>query len=296
MSTELPRLHSQIEFPTEAASAVSASRDCSVVRVAPGGGWSSAADRTAVEEPLQVCLDGAPFAVIMRTPGDDADLVAGFLLSESVIGSWTDVSALGPALDPHGQPRHNVIDVHRTPEACAHRGLVARGVTTSAACGLCGRQQIESLRVHTAPVPMRWRVEAEVLHALSATVRARQQGFEATGGLHAAALFDSAGALLAVAEDVGRHNAVDKVIGRRMRAGALPLADLGLFVSGRVAFEIVQKAALAGLGLIVAVSAPSSLAVELATASGITLVGFARDRRFNVYAHPERVVLGDPQP
>lgn len=296
MSTKLPRLDPHIEFSPEAAPAVTSVRDCPVVRVATGGGWSSAADRTAVEEPLQVCLEGEPFAVIMRTPGADDDLVAGFLLSESVIGDWSDVKALGPAIDARGQPRHNVIDVRRTPEAAAHGGPVARGVTTSAACGLCGRQQIESLRLDMAPLPKSWRVEIEVLHALSSHVRARQHGFEATGGLHAAALFDSTGALRTLSEDVGRHNAVDKVIGRQMRAGALPLADLGLFVSGRVAFEIVQKAALAGIGLIVAVSAPSSLAVELASASGITLVGFARDRRFNVYAHPERVVLGDPQP
>lgn len=292
MSTKLPRLDRVFVSPPETGASAPSVRDCSVVRLESGGGWSSAVDRTAVEEPLQVTVDGVPFAVIMRTPGDDADLVAGFLLSESVVRGWGDVETLAPALDDRGQPRHNVIDVRRTPRAREARGVIGRGVTTSAACGLCGRQQIESLRLDIPPIPVSWRIDAEVIHAMPSRVRARQHRFDATGGLHAAALFAQDGSLATVAEDVGRHNAVDKVIGGRLRAGAMPLDNVGLFVSGRVAFEIVQKAALAGLGLIAAVSAPSSLAVELAVASGITLVGFVRDRRFNVYSHPERVLQG----
>lgn len=292
MSTKLPRLDAVVVSSEDPSTSLPLAAACTVHRVQAEGSPALASDHTAIEEPLQVCVDGAPFAVIMRTPGDDADLAAGFLLAESVIAGRDDIETLGPLVDEHGRARHNVIDLSRPPAVRAARGALARGVATSAACGLCGRQQIDSLRIDRPPVPVAWHVDAELVHALPARVRARQHRFEATGGLHAAALFTARGEVMAVAEDVGRHNAVDKVVGRRLREGTLPLADVGLFVSGRVAFEIVQKAALAGVGLVVAVSAPSSLAVELAQACGITLVGFVRDRRFNIYCHPERVQHG----
>lgn len=235
-------------------------------------------------------VDGQPFAVIMRTPGEDDNLVTGFLLAESVIRSWDDVEALEPARNAEGHFLHNVMEVRRTARARQERGSVARGVATSAACGLCGRQQIESLTLDLPPIPITWQMTSDTVHALPDALRRHQHRFAATGGLHAAALFTPDGTLLPASEDVGRHNAVDKVIGHQVRLGRLPLCDVGLFVSGRVAFEIVQKAALAGVGFIAAVSAPSSLAVELATATGITLAGFVRDRRFNVYSHPARIV------
>jgi FdhD protein len=247
-------------------------------------------DHVAVEAPLEVRLNGEPFAVIMRTPGDDDALALGFLLSESIIegadevaetASWPDDAALG-----------NRINVVLTPEA-TNRATAAldgrRRVAMSSACGLCGRVTIDSLRREGASIPIRWSVPAAILHALPPSLRATQQGFDETGGVHAGGLFGRDGALVTSAEDVGRHNAVDKVIGRMLREGRLPLEDMLLAVSGRVSFEIVQKALIAGIPLVAAVSAPSSLAIECAEIGGLTLAAFVRDGRCNVYTHPERI-------
>jgi FdhD protein len=247
-------------------------------------------DCVAVEAPLEVRLNGEPFAVIMRTPGDDEALALGFLLSESVIeggddvaetASWPDDAALG-----------NRINIVLTPGA-AHLAAAAiagrRHVSMSSACGLCGRVTIDSLRREGTPIPVQWSVPASVVRALPSILRATQRGFEETGGVHAAGLFGRDGALITSAEDVGRHNAVDKVVGRMLREHRLPLENALLAVSGRVSFEIVQKALIAGIPLVAAVSAPSSLAIECAEIGGLTLAAFVRDERFNVYTHSERI-------
>ncbi len=244
-------------------------------------------DRVADEAPLEVRLNGEPFAVIMRTPGDDEVLALGFLLSESVIDgseniaeivSWPDDPALA-----------NRINVVLAADAAAAAVAGRRRVAMSSACGLCGRVTIESLRHDGVSLPIQWSVAAAVVRSLPSTLRATQRGFDETGGVHAAALFDRAGALVTSAEDVGRHNAVDKVVGRMLRERRLPLEDMLLAVSGRVSFEIVQKALIAGIPLVAAVSAPSSLAIECAQIGGLTLAAFVRDERFNVYTHPGRI-------
>ncbi|MDE3156592.1 MAG: formate dehydrogenase accessory sulfurtransferase FdhD [Acidobacteriota bacterium] len=253
---------------------------------------SRARDVAAVEEPLEIRLQGEPFAVIMRTPGDDVALAAGFLLAERVIAGAGDLTSIAPCRYATGADEGNVLQVTLAPaRAAALPGLLAsrRRIQMNASCGLCGRLTIASLRADVPPLAAGWTMSAGVVAALPARLRPAQAGFEATGGLHAAALFTPRGEMEAVAEDVGRHNAVDKVIGRRLLAAGLPLSSRALMVSGRASFEIVQKALLAGIPLVAAVSAPSSLAIELAEESGITLLGFVRGDAFNAYAHPERI-------
>ena len=262
-------------------------RPVRVLRVSPAGS-STQADVAATEEPMEVRVDGEPLAVIMRTPGADRELAVGFLAAERVIQSAADIDRI--ERDPESS---NVLDV-RIGEACARR-LAARDdarrrVVTNASCGLCGRLTIESLRVEAPEIVADWTIPAGLVAGLDAGLRRAQAVFDETGGLHAAGLFDRSGALEAVAEDVGRHNAVDKVVGRMLLDGRLPLERSILFVSGRTSYEIVQKAFLAGIPLVGAVSAPSSLAVELAEEAGITLLGFVRGSAFNVYAHPQRVI------
>jgi FdhD protein len=249
-------------------------------------------DVAAVEEPLEIRLHGAPFAVVMRTPGDDRALAAGFLLSEGVIESAADLGAVEHCRHPDHPESHNVVDVFLLGNAAngiAERLAAKRNIVTSSSCGLCGRVTIESLKVRLNPVAVSWHMSRDLAAQLPAQLRKRQQAFDATGGLHAAGLFTPHGRCERSAEDVGRHNAVDKVIGAMLLEERLPLSDLALVVSGRTSFEIVQKAWIAGLGLICAVSAPSTLAIDLASEAGITLLGFARGDGFNVYSHPERI-------
>ncbi|HEX7085918.1 MAG TPA: formate dehydrogenase accessory sulfurtransferase FdhD [Vicinamibacterales bacterium] len=251
------------------------------------GAAGPVADRVAVELPLQVRLNGEPFSVIMRTPGADRELALGFLFSEGVVRAREDVERV-VASDS------DTVDVHLAGErrAVALQALGSRRqVTMNSSCGLCGRRELESLRVPLTPLRAGWRVSGNVIAGLPGALLEAQRAFAETGGLHAAGLFDPDGRLQASAEDVGRHNAVDKLLGRMLDAGALPLSQSLLVVSGRSSFEIVQKAWLGGIPLVAAVSAPSSLAVDLAREAGITLLGFVRDGRFNVYAHPERVAL-----
>ena len=245
-------------------------------------------DRVADEAPLEVRVNGESFAVIMRTPGDDDVLALGFLLSESVIDGTEDVAeTVSWPDDPALANRINVVLAADAAAAASVAGR--RRVAMSSACGLCGRVTIESLRHDGVSLPMQWSVAAAVVRSLPSTLRPTQRGFDETGGVHAAGLFDRAGALVTSAEDVGRHNAVDKVVGRMLRDRRLPLEDMLLAVSGRVSFEIVQKALIAGIPLVAAVSAPSSLAIECAQIGGLTLAAFVRDERFNVYTHPGRI-------
>jgi FdhD protein len=264
-------------------------RRVNVVRVGREGAEH---DLAAAEEPLEIRLHGKPFAVIMRTPGADRELAAGFLLSESIIQSADDLGAVEHCRHPDHPDVHNIVDVYLVGQAA--RSLdehlnQRRNILTSSSCGLCGRVTIESLCAHAEQLPVRERIRASVAAALPAALRRRQAIFDETGGLHAAGLFTFDGACEGSAEDVGRHNAVDKVIGAKLLDDRMPLTMYALAVSGRTSFEIVQKAWLAGIAVVCAVSAPSSLAIELADQAGITLLGFVRDGGFNMYTHAQRL-------
>jgi len=262
-------------------------RQVRVVHVSPGA-RTMRRDMTAAEEPLQIRLCGKPFAVVMRTPGSDPELTAGFLFAERVVHEAGDVGTI--AADPEAP---NTLDVMLAGRRAADLPRLLeerRAVIGNSACGLCGRLTIESLRAEAPDISATWTISPELIPRLPERLRASQQIFDATGGLHAAGLFDRTGRLAAYAEDVGRHNAVDKVLGRMLLSGRMPLDDAILFVSGRSSFEIVQKAFLAGVPIVGSVSAPSSLAVELAEEAGMTLLGFVRGEAFNVYAHHWRLL------
>ena len=267
------------------------SRSVPVVRIAAGARHTDH-DQVAAEEPMEVRVNGSPFAVIMRTPGRDRELAAGFLLAEDVVRSSDELLTIEECEDTTEEGRGNTLNVQIGGDAIERLSTrlgERRQVTMTASCGLCGRRTIETLRSRVATVDGRWTIAAEIIGTLPLRLRESQAVFDSTGGLHAAGLFDRDGTLRHIAEDVGRHNAVDKIIGRRLMEDALPLSDSLLLVSGRTSFELVQKALLAGIPLIAAVSAPSSLAIALAQSSGITLCGFVRGERFNVYAHEERI-------
>ncbi len=254
-------------------------------------------DTVAAEEPLEIRLAGRPLAVTMRTPGDDFDLVHGFLATEGVIRTSADLSGLRycNSVDDEGRNTYNVVDVDLAPGVEAPDTALDRNFYTSSSCGVCGKASIDAIRTRT-PYEVAAddvRVPLETLLALPDRLRAAQEVFDRTGGLHAAGLFTADGELVALREDVGRHNAVDKVVGDAVREGRVPLTGHVLMVSGRSSFELTQKAAMAGVPVLAAVSAPSSLAVELAADAGITLVGFLRGDGCNVYTHPDRIVLPD---
>ncbi|QIS02410.1 formate dehydrogenase accessory sulfurtransferase FdhD [Nocardia brasiliensis] len=253
-------------------------------------------DTLAVEEPLEIRIGGQSLTVTMRTPGNDVDLVHGFLLSEAMIGVAEDIMAARycSGTDDDGRNTYNVLDLTlRNPVPVQTRNFLTTG-----ACGLCGKTALDEVRKNTRyPVTEKGiEVNAHTLGAMPETLRGKQNLFEATGGLHAAGLFDADGTVLAVREDIGRHNAVDKVIGWALRQNRVPATDLVLIVSGRASFELVQKAVMAGIPMLGAVSAPSSLAVDLAAEAGLTLVGFLRGDTMNVYTHPERVVAASATP
>ena len=267
-----------------------------------GGTAERRPDAVAVEEPLEVRVDGETVAVTMRTPGTDGDLALGFLLAEGMITGAADVGSVAHCGRPGEEGYGNVIDVH---SAGGHRIDPERVLegrrwsTTSSACGVCGRRSIDGLLARCAPVGDAPVLPASGILRCMARLSELQPVFSRTGGLHAAAAFGDDEALLASAEDVGRHNAVDKVVGALLRRGMAGTPDGArarlLTVSGRTSFEIVQKAAAAGIPVVAGVSAPSSLAVELARGAGIALVGFARGDRLNVYTHERRIATG-PSP
>lgn len=263
-----------------------------VVRLAAGD-ERRRPDTLVVEEPLEIRVDGRPVSVTMRTPGDDFDLVTGFCLTEGLLDEPAQLAGLrycaGAAVD--GANTYNVVEVVRTPGAPPLGAEVSRSFYTTSSCGVCGKASIEAIRTRSRYVvaddPLQ--VTPALLSRLPDALRAAQQVFERTGGLHAAGLFGAGGELLAVREDVGRHNAVDKVVGWAARAGRLPLRGHVLLVSGRASFELTQKALMAGLPVLAAVSAPSTLAVDLAAEAGLTLVGFLRGETMNVYSGVHRV-------
>jgi len=285
-----------------------------VVRVRDGQRVDEA-DRAATEEPLEIRLHGRPFAVIMRTPGADRELAAGFLFAERVIRTADDLgtieyctdrdpSPVGPAnrlrqgyggQEAGPQVQENVVNVtlaNGSEDRLARLLDDRRKVTTNSSCGLCGRRTIESLATDVEPIRPSWTIPAAAITQMPGRLRERQAVFDETGGLHAAGLFVVEGPevrLVEVAEDVGRHNAVDKIVGRTLMREALPLSTHLLCVSGRTSFEIVQKALFAGIPVVAAVSAPSTLAIALAQTFGVTLIGFLRGGSFTVYAHPARI-------
>ncbi|ABS04803.1 formate dehydrogenase family accessory protein FdhD [Kineococcus radiotolerans SRS30216 = ATCC BAA-149] len=258
------------------------------------GSARARADTLAVEEPLQLEVDGEQLTVTMRTPGDDVDLALGFLHAEGLLTAAEDVVSAVHCTDlgPDGEPTYNLLRIAARPGSRLAGERVARPFTTTSACGVCGSASVEDVLarvpapLHADPV----RVGTDVLAGLPDTLRAAQSAFERTGGLHAAGLFDATGALRCLREDVGRHNAVDKVVGWGLREGLLPLRGSVLVVSGRASFELVQKAAMAGVPVLAAVSAPSSLAVSLAREVGMTLLGFVRPPRANAYSREDRLV------
>ena len=264
-----------------------------VVRIR-GGAVGTRPDTLVTEEPLEIRLNGRPLAITMRTPGDDFALAVGFLVSEGVLGAASEVRAVtyceGAAED--GSNTYNVVNVQLAPGVPVPDITLERNVYTTSSCGLCGKASLDAVRTATrfpglAADPLR--ISTELLAELPPRLRAAQRVFDRTGGLHAAGLFSAGGELLDLREDVGRHNAVDKIIGRALREGRLPLAGTVLLVSGRASFELAQKAVMAGVPGLAAVSAPSSLAVDLALESGLTLVGFLRGADMNLYAGEERI-------
>lgn len=271
-----------------------------VTRITLATGATRRADTLAVEEPLEIRIGGEPLTVTMRTPGSDVELAAGFLVSEGVIARGDDFhSAIhcgGPGTGGEANT-YNVLDVTLAPGIAAPER--DRNFFTTSSCGVCGKASIDAVETVSSYDVARdaVTVDAAMLARLPEELRARQAVFDKTGGLHAAALFDAVtGELLVLREDVGRHNAVDKVIGWAVLDDRLPLAGTVLQVSGRTSFELVQKAVMAGIPILAAVSAPSSLAVELAEASGLTLVGFLRGASMNVYSRADRIVVGAASP
>lgn len=281
----------RIPAPTPTTSAIGVA----VVSVA-GDVGTEKSDRLAVEEPLAIRIAYGPLrsrrrttiSITMRTPGHDDDLAAGLLFVEGVVADPEQILRIEKGRS------ENAIRVDLHPEVAVDLSRLDRRGYTTSSCGVCGKTSIDSVEAACeGPRPGGAPIPAAVIHALPDSLRAAQPTFTQTGGLHAAALFDCAGNLLAVREDVGRHNAVDKVLGAEFRAGRVPLDGRILFVSGRASFELIQKAAMAGVPVFAAVGAPSSLAVSLAARLGVTLLGFVRDGRFNIYSEPGRLRLRD---
>ena len=258
-----------------------------VLRWSGGTAPARRRDELAAEEPLEIRVDTRPVSITMRTPGRDEELAAGFLLTEGLVKRREDILEIKPY--PHNR-ENNVLNVFLSTDVKVNFAQLTRHVFASSSCGLCGKATIEAVHQHFKPVRSKLAVEPELVLSLPLRMRERQETFERTGGLHAAAVFDLKANLVALREDVGRHNAVDKVIGHGLLQTKLPFDEHILMVSGRASFEIMQKALAARIPIVCAVSAPSSLAVEFARASGQTLVGFLRGQSFNVYSHPQRVL------
>jgi len=269
-------------------------------RVADGN-WLQRADLLATEEPMEIRLLAAnerkTLSVTMRTPGHDFELAAGLLYTEGIIPDRHAIARISYCRDSDltEESRYNIVHVELASDRLPELQSLERSTFTSSACGVCGKAGLEALeRRDLTPLPSGPEIAQEIILGLGAELRARQGVFEATGGLHAAALFDTHGALLALREDVGRHNAVDKLIGWAVLEGQLPWKERIVLVSGRAGYEIIQKLIVAGTPIVCAISAPSSLAVDLARAFNVTLVGFLRDGRFNLYHGRERIRAAEP--
>lgn len=287
-------------MPNRPAPSKAATVQAQVQRVC-GAAAAPGADALAVEEPLEIRIgftragrrDHVPLSVTMRTPGHDVELAAGFLLTEGVVTCAGQIERVRRCGGPDGRCGKNVVTVELRADVAVDLGQLQRHFYASSSCGVCGKSSLAAVRValrpHLSPGPV---LDPAVVHGLPTALRGAQAVFDQTGGLHASALFDADGALLALYEDVGRHNALDKLVGSRLLAGEVPLSDRVLLVSGRASFELVQKAAAAGIPVLAAVGAPSSLAVDLARDCGMTLLGFVREGRFNIYSGAGRLCVG----
>lgn len=267
------------------------SRSIDLTQVAEwqGGNLRHFQDYLVAEEPLEIRVGGAPLTVTMRTPGHDSELAAGFLFTEGLIQKREQIVSLQEGTPEKSQAAGNLVQVELAGREF-ERERMQRNFFVASSCGICGKASIDAIRVRGIPPPNpEFRFDPEVLCTLPDKLRAAQTIFGRTGGLHAAGLFSSEGELVAVREDVGRHNAVDKIVGWALLQGRLPFAHSALMVSGRGGFEIIQKALVAGLPLVASVSAPSGLAVRLARELGLTLVGFLRGRRFLIYSGEQRL-------
>jgi FdhD protein len=260
-------------------------RELRIVRLGQG----EQTDEVAVEEPLEIRVEGHSIAVVMRTPGHDRELAAGFALTEGIVGRAADIFEITSCLTNKG-PDNNVVEISLTDPESFDATKLSRHVFSSSSCGVCGKATIDAAMLQFAPIKDAPQISAATLRKLPGKLRTAQATFQRTGGLHACALFDSLGNLLLVREDVGRHNALDKLIGHKLLAHQLSLGDSILLLSGRVSFEMTQKALAAGIGFIAAISAPTSLAVEFARENRQTLVGFLRGETMNVYAGAERLL------
>jgi FdhD protein len=250
-------------------------------------------DTVVVEEPLEIRINGAPLAVTMRTPGSDVELAQGFLFTEGIIADRADIASVRycNGVDADGRNTYNVLNVDLAPGVSLPDTGIERHFYTTSSCGVCGKASIAAIRQRSRYrlADDTLRVRTDTIMGLPARLRAAQKVFETTGGLHAAGLFTAEGQLLAVREDVGRHNAVDKLLGWGVEQDRIPLRGTVLLVSGRASFELVQKAVMGGIPVLAAVSAPSSLAIELANDSGLTLIGFLRGMTMNIYTHLTRI-------
>lgn len=250
-------------------------------------------DLLAIEEPLEIRLGNHAISITMRTPGSDFELAVGFLFTEGIIKLPYQIKEIKFCGKP-GKPQ-NTIKVDLLEDVSIELKKLERNFYTTSSCGVCGKSSLEALATGAKPIENSDlpKTKSETIHSLSETLRNNQSIFEQTGGLHAAGLFDPDGNLLDLKEDVGRHNAVDKLIGKQFLDDKIPLSDKILFLSGRVSFELIQKAVMAGIPIVCAVGAPSSLAVEAANELGVTLVGFVRDGRFNIYSGVERIIFDE---
>ncbi len=251
------------------------------------GRKASVSDQVACEEPLEIRVNGKSVSVMMRTPGHDKELAAGFLYTEGLIRSAKDIADIVGCQNPKNVLDENVINVFLTPKVRFDPGKLTRHFYASSSCGVCGKASLEAVRQSFKPVKSTFRLSRKILFTLPDKLRQAQETFDKTGGLHASALFDAKGKLLVVREDVGRHNALDKVVGWGLFKGFLPFAGFCLLVSGRVSFEIMQKALAVGIPLVAAIGAPSSLAVSMAGENHQALVGFLRGEGMNIYCEPQ---------
>jgi FdhD protein len=251
-------------------------------------------DELAAEEPLEIRIEGQSVAVLMRTPGHDRELAAGFLVTENLIRRADEIFEITVCGEIRGSSDEtNVVNVTLKNPSAFDPAKFTRNLFSSSSCGICGKASIEAIAQQFAPITSEWKVSAELLLQLPARLSTAQETFQRTGGLHACALFEENGKLFAAREDVGRHNALDKLIGYALLEDRLPLDRQILLLSGRVSFEMVQKALAGGIAIIAAISAPTSLAVEFARANNQTLVGFLREDHMNVYAGTERILARD---
>jgi FdhD protein len=258
------------------------------------GAFAEKADDLAAEEPLELRIEGHSIAVLMRTPGQDRELAAGFLVSENIVRSADEIFEITVCGEnAAGSDETNVVSVALKNPARFDAKKSSRNLFSSSSCGICGTASIEAIAKQFPPINSELKIPAALLLDLPGRLSAAQKTFQLTGGLHACALFEEGGTLLAVREDVGRHNALDKLIGQALFENRLPLARQILLLSGRISFEMVQKALAAGIAIIAAISAPTSLAVEFARANNQTLVGFVRGEQMNIYSGAERIVSAD---